>query len=731
MLTRIHELDTDCFFVVKKTWHISKVPIPCPQNVLKNTHENNNPSLAFLRPLVLEKSIPGLTSRASPSFEVETELQIVTAATLRSSLAPIQARNILHHAISSKPNEGQPIIVDRLSEPHQQPPVDHSQEIDKDNLGPPSTFTPNSTSADDDSGSEGVTVNEWRFVNETNAIASIACLALLIVSIKSLLRCFQRHGVTIATKVDVVRKESPLVDFAAPSSDDDCREALPKGSTVSTSTEQPTRSNQQLQSTLTKDQTAVKEEVGQTENENDLIVNTAIVLLAMSGSQSEEDRCIFEPDLCKRVHLEWSLLLPIQSRAKNQTYSYQVLIRKLTRLSKAGTVTDLLTLIVEWLTSLLASSKTESTKIYNLVSMVEDLYNFLLQRYDLPAAAVITLMPFILASASIEDIYCEKKLGKLVFSAESRLVGGFYEEKHVTKAQKSSQPSNQTGSKQLLHSSSPPQRSRLEQKKEEVRGTQGSMRNIAHTSSDASSDAAEAKKEVAQDPAIQSTVEGMGLHKKTPAQSASRLATAPGRESHEDELLLVHGGNQASSLEMPTRDTENHTLPTKNSERPTKVHSRPEEPNSHLEIRGHDGGRRKPLLLGISDVGSEKRMISAMSIENPNGSSSVQGIASKSEGLSVKATHDNNELEAEDDDGKVGDAKSSGSNPKDLVEDAKQRARKQHSESKKDSHKIPIHGSERHHSPRSKDTFLQRKQYVQAVRNLKQRETFNPDWAIY
>ena len=49
MLTRIHDNDIEspCFFVVKKTWFIQKIPIPCTNDVAKE--DGQHPSLAFMR----------------------------------------------------------------------------------------------------------------------------------------------------------------------------------------------------------------------------------------------------------------------------------------------------------------------------------------------------------------------------------------------------------------------------------------------------------------------------------------------------------------------------------------------------------------------------------------------------------------------------------------------------------------------------------------------------------
>lgn len=43
--TKDLELESPCFFTVKKTWYVSQVPIPCPED----ENVDAGPSLAFAR----------------------------------------------------------------------------------------------------------------------------------------------------------------------------------------------------------------------------------------------------------------------------------------------------------------------------------------------------------------------------------------------------------------------------------------------------------------------------------------------------------------------------------------------------------------------------------------------------------------------------------------------------------------------------------------------------------
>jgi len=155
-------------------------------------------------------------------------------------------------------------------------------------------------------------------------------------------------------------------------------------------------------------------------------INTVLVRTALMTSDATR-----EPDLRKRVRDEWSPLLPIlDTTTSKHRHGCHLLIRKLTRLTATGSSTDrLLGLIEDWMTSVLQSKplcvENESSTYQ---TMLKDLYLFLQVEYELPANAVITLLPFVMANANVEDLYCEQRLGKMIFAAEAKL-GQFFEEK--------------------------------------------------------------------------------------------------------------------------------------------------------------------------------------------------------------------------------------------------------------------------------------------------------------
>ena len=138
-----------------------------------------------------------------------------------------------------------------------------------------------------------------------------------------------------------------------------------------------------------------------------------------------------EPDLQTRIVKEWSPLIPLIDPTSKHRHGCHLLIRKLTRLSTRGTSTDrLLGFIEEWMASVLqtvqlTSAVERGSSTFSM--MIKDVYLFLQVKYKLPANAVITLLPFIIANASVEDLCCERRLGKMIFAAEAKL-GDFFEE---------------------------------------------------------------------------------------------------------------------------------------------------------------------------------------------------------------------------------------------------------------------------------------------------------------
>ena len=143
-----------------------------------------------------------------------------------------------------------------------------------------------------------------------------------------------------------------------------------------------------------------------------------------------------EPDLQERIVKEWSPLIPLIDPTSKHRHGCHFMIRKLTRLSTRGTSTDrLLGCVEEWMTSVLETVQLTNAvdKGYSTFSMmIKDLYLFLQVKYELPANAVITLLPFIIANASVEDLCCERRLGKMIFAAEAKL-GDFFEEPQAQK----------------------------------------------------------------------------------------------------------------------------------------------------------------------------------------------------------------------------------------------------------------------------------------------------------
>ena len=152
-------------------------------------------------------------------------------------------------------------------------------------------------------------------------------------------------------------------------------------------------------------------------------------LLALSKSQSQEELKVAHPDLCKRVVEQWTPLLPVQDTSSNEAHrtSCHVLIRKLTRLAAFdGPVAHCLDLLEEWMVPVFISNGINFKEQSTLRAMIEDLCSFLQIKHDLPSSAVITLLPFVIANTSMNDVCCERKLGQRVSSAVESL-GDVYE----------------------------------------------------------------------------------------------------------------------------------------------------------------------------------------------------------------------------------------------------------------------------------------------------------------
>jgi hypothetical protein len=132
-----------------------------------------------------------------------------------------------------------------------------------------------------------------------------------------------------------------------------------------------------------------------------------------------------EPDLFIRVVQEWKPLLPIEAKTTLSKSRCNQLILNLARMSEleGAYAEQLLQHVEKWVLSSLEDNTCRSramveAKFGNLSSMIYDLFEFLQVKYELPVDAVITLLPFLIANASVEDICCETAISRLVFEAE-------------------------------------------------------------------------------------------------------------------------------------------------------------------------------------------------------------------------------------------------------------------------------------------------------------------------
>ena len=348
-----------------------------------------------------------------------------------------------------------------------------------------------------------------------------------------------------------------------------------------------------------------------------LIIDTILVRSALAGGGTIMATEMREPDLHKRVVKEWLPLLPILKNATSRhKHGCHLLIRKLTRLSSMGTSTDrLLGFIEEWMSSI----KTEEEPI-KYRSMIKDLYLFLQVKYELPGNAVITLLPFVMANASVEDICCERRLGKIIFAAEAKL-GDFFEEKSTVKTKSasssSSGPNDKTGSTKNI--TSPPMPNRDSKSPSSKKGMKVSF---ASTSSCSQTNTIASSKEKCQ-------------------------------ESHETVPEKESTGDPQAEAKKTTACT-----------------------NAQQESATTLGESDHPLLLDVSDVTDRDALVSKATIDNS------ECCSTKKDLLKIKLPRQDG----------------------------------------KDEDKLPVHGSSQRRSPRSKDTFVQRFQYIQATKKLQKKK---------